>query len=85
MLKIGNKELDRLEKNYPGIGETIRHFEEAMLPVCSRCRSEDTASLQCGIIGRTIHLAGATTKFKLIANGPKPGEYFCNACNEFFD
>jgi class I fructose-bisphosphate aldolase len=34
---------------------------------CSRCapscRSTDTASAGCGIIGRTIHLASATTKF----------------------
>lgn len=85
MLKIDAEGLDRLEKAYPGIGETIRSFEDAMLPECSRCCSMDTGSVQCGVIGRTISLARATTKFKLIANGPKPGRFFCNACNTFFD
>ena len=85
MLKIANKELDRLEKQYRGIARQIRQFENAVLPQCPRCGSKDTADVQCGIIGRTINIAAATTKFKLIPNGPAPGKYFCNACNEFFD
>lgn len=35
--------------------------------------------------GRTIYVAAATTKFKLIPNGPKPVKYFCNAFDEYFD
>jgi hypothetical protein len=38
-----------------------------------------------GIIGRAISIAAATTKFKLIPNGPKPGKYFCYICDKFFD
>ena len=53
--------------------------------MCARCGSTKTAGVHCGIVGRTINLAAATTKFKLIANGPRPGQYFCNACNEFSD
>jgi len=56
-----------------------------VLPQCPRCGSKDTADVQCGIIGRTINIAAATTRFKLIPNGPAPGKYFCNACDEFFD
>jgi len=85
MLTIDKKTFRQLEKQYPGIGETIRGFETATLPNCSRCRSENTAAVGTGLIGRTINIAGATTKFKLIPHGPKPGEYFCNACNEFFN
>ncbi len=85
MLKINKQTLDHIERQYPGNRETILYFEEAKLPACLRCRSEDTADVQCGIIGRTINIAAATTKFKLIANGPKPGRYFCNACKEFFN
>ena len=85
MLKIDKETLERMEKEYPGIRETILGFEEATLPVCSRCGSENTADAQCGIIGRTINIAAATTKFKVIANGPKAGKYFCNTCNEFFN
>ncbi len=84
MLNIDEDNLKRLEKQYPGIVKTILHFEHATLPTCSRCGSEDTADVQCGIVGRTINIAAATTKFKLVPNGPKPGNYFCNACNEYF-
>lgn len=86
MLKIDKERLDHMEKQYPGIVEQILFREEATLPVCSRYGSENTAKVACGIIGRTIYIAAATTKFKLIPNGPKPGAYyFCNTCNEFFD
>jgi hypothetical protein len=84
MLKIDREELDRFEKSYPGIKESILRFENAKLPACPHCGSEDTADVQCGVIGRTMHIAVATTKFRLLM-GAKPGEYCCNACNQFFD
>ncbi len=85
MLKIDKKELDQVEEDHPGIGKTIFYFEEATLPVCSHCGSANTADVGCGIIGRTINIAAATTKFKLIATGPAPGKSFCNTCSEFFN
>lgn len=85
MLKVNLKDLDRWEINYPGIKETILRFENAILPACTQCGSTDTADVQVGIIGRTIHIGAATTKFKLIANGPRPGRFFCNSCNRFFN
>ena len=85
MLNFDEEKLDRLEKDYPGIKEQIYRFEDATLPACPRCGSEDTADVQVGIIGRTIAIAGATTKFHLIPNLPKPGTYFCNTCREYFD
>jgi len=85
MLKINKETLDHIEKQYPGIGETILHFEKATLPVCSRCGSEDTAEVGVGLVGRSINIAAATTKFKLIPNSPKAGKYFCNTCDEFFN
>ncbi len=85
MLKIDKETLNDMEKEHPGIGETILRFDEATLPVCFRCGSENTADVQVGIIGCTIYIAAATTKFVLIPNGPKPGKYFCNTCNEFFN
>lgn len=83
MLKIDKDQLDELERDYPGISDSISRFEEATLPACSHCGSTDTAKVQCGIIGRTISIAAATTRIKLLANGPVPGEYFCNTCNKF--
>jgi hypothetical protein len=85
MLKIDKETLDQMEKSYPGLGETILHYEQAALPVCSRCGSKDTAAVGCGLVGRSMVVAAATTKFKLIPNGPPPGKHFCNTCNEFFD
>jgi len=85
MLKMNKETVDQREKQCRGIGKAKLYFEKATLPVCPRCGSEDTAYVQCGIIGRTTNIAAATTKLKLIANGPKPGKHFCNACNRFFD
>ena len=85
MLKIDKKKLNLLEKKYPGIRKTILGFDKAVLPVCPRCGSDNAADVQCGIIGRTIIIAVATTKIKLIPNGPKPGKYFCNTCEKFFN
>ncbi len=62
-----------------------RRFEAMEVPPCSRCGARDTASVQVGVIGLTIRLAATCRKFKLIPNGPKPGEWFCHACGKFFD
>lgn len=77
--------LDKMERGYPGITSQIRYFEEAELPSCTHCGSNDTANVQIGIIGRTIAIAGMTRKFYLIANGPAPGKYFCRKCRQYFD
>ena len=84
MLKVNEETLQKMEEQHPGIRENIRSFEQATLPACTRCGSSDTADVQIGVIGRTIYIATATTRFKLIPNGPKPGSYFCNACAAFF-
>lgn len=85
MLKIDEATLGEMERQHPGIRQAIMRFESADLPPCPRCTSDDTADVQVGVIGRTIYLGAATTKFKLIANGPKPGQYFCHQCGEYFD
>jgi hypothetical protein len=74
------------EDRYPGITEQLRRFEEAELPSCPHCGSGNTASVQVGVIGRTIYLAASTKKFKLVPNmKDKLGKFFCNACGKFFD
>jgi hypothetical protein len=71
---------------YPGVEEQLRRFKEAELPPCPHCGSSDTASVQVGVIGRTIYLAASTKKFKLVPNmKDKLGDYFCNECGKFFD
>jgi hypothetical protein len=84
VLKVNDKTIDRMEEQHPGIKEQIFRFENAELPPCSHCGSEDTADVQVGIIGRTIYIASATSKFTLIPNGPKPGSYRCNSCKKYF-
>jgi hypothetical protein len=86
MMEDKDKErLAKLERDYPGITRSIRHFEDAELPLCKHCESHDTANVQIGIIGRTIAIAGMTRKFFLISNGPAPGKYFCRKCRQYFD
>lgn len=84
MLTADNEALDRMEAQHPGIREFIRRSEEKSLPACPRCGSANTADVGCGVIGRTITIAAASTTLKLIPNGPKPGMYFCNGCDESF-
>lgn len=84
MLKQTKKQLARWEKQYHGITEQIMRFENAALPPCPKCCSNNTANVQVGFIGRTMKIAAATTKVRFIANGPKPGNYVCNDCNAFF-
>lgn len=59
-------------------------FMRMEVPPCTQCGSPSTASVQVGVIGLTIRLAATCRKFKLIANGPKPGNWFCNSCQQFF-
>ena len=79
MLKVSKSELSKLEKQYPGIGETIAHYESQVLPACMHCGSSDTAVTSCGLVGFSIAVAAATTKVKLFPNG-QGGRVFCNAC-----
>lgn len=65
--------------------EQYRRFTNMEVPPCTRCGSGATASVQVGVIGITIRLAATCPKFKLIPNGPKPGQWFCQSCGKFFD
>jgi len=84
MIKVSNESIECMEKSYPGIKEQIYWFDNQKLPPCPLCKSEDTADVQVGIIGRTIYICCATTKFKLMAN-EKPGKFYCNSCYKFFN
>ncbi len=55
------------------------------LPKCSECGCLDAASVGCGVVERSIAMVAATTRFKLFANGPMSGDYFCNACGKDFN
>lgn len=65
--------------------EQYQRFMKMETPPCTRCGTSNTASVQVGVIGLTIRLAATCRKFKLIPNGPKPGNWFCNSCGRFFD
>ena len=86
MLKVDENTLAEMERQHTGLVKTIMQFENAELPACPHCGSDNTAEVQVGIIGRTLYLASATTKAKLVPNVVnKLGKYFCNACHQFFD
>jgi hypothetical protein len=75
-----------LEDNYPDITEQIRRFAEAELPSCPHCGSENTASVQVGMIGRAVTIAASTPKVKLVPSAKdKLGLYFCNECGKYFN
>jgi len=89
MLKVTPEILKEMEARYPGIQANIMYFENASIPACPVCGSNDTAIIQYGVIGRTISIATATTKCKLFPNANKSTKnkkFYCNKCNHpFFD
>ncbi len=84
MLTVSPNELETLEERYPGIAEQIAAFEAKPLRPCPGCASDDTADVQVGVIGRTMAIATATTKYHLVPNSAT-GAFFCNSCKSFFD
>lgn len=83
MLRVSQETIEHMEISYPGITRQIWRFENMDLPFCPYCGSENTASVQAGIIGRTIYLNLATTKFHLIPNNFDHYTLFCNACGKY--
>jgi len=49
MLKVNQKSLDEMERQYKGIVDTIMYFENAQLPTCSLCASASLAGWQTRI------------------------------------
>ncbi len=83
MLKISKETILQQENMHPGISHQIEYYEHMELPVCPKCNTKDTASVNVGVTARTIFLATATSKFHLQAND-KQGKYYCNVCKEYF-
>lgn len=70
------------EEKWPGYIDMIVHYENAILPLCPYCGSYHTAQVAAGIVKRSMHLAGATTKFRL--NPQRLGRLYCNECEAYF-
>ena len=65
--------------------EILERYNATDVPQCIHCESPDTASVECGIIGLTMALSAKCRKFKLIGNGPKLAEWYCNEYKQFFN
>ena len=85
MLKVNQADLNRFESEYPGIRAEIICFEAAILPRCRRCDSPNTAIVDVGIIARTMTVAAATSKYRLVPKEPRPGKFYCGDCKQYFD
>lgn len=84
MLKVDQEWIDRVDAQRPGFRETVERWDAADLPPCPSCGSAETAKVSAGLVGRSIHLACATTKIRLLPNG-HPADYYCNQCKEYFN
>lgn len=79
-----------MEKNEANISSDeyrenlLKEYQEKCMPHCTVCGSDNTAEVNCGLAGTSIYLATRTQKFHLRANG-KPAQYYCNACQQYFD
>lgn len=84
MVRATSEWMRAAEVAYPGLTEHIEALESLTLPGCPKCGSEESARAACGIVGRSITLAAATTKIRLVSTGPPPAKFYCNACAQFF-
>lgn len=84
MIKISESQFKTYEQNYPGITEQILRYDNRVLPPCVFCGSTDTAVVLRGIVGRTLHLAFATSKVNLNAESGSR-HFYCNTCRQPFD
>ena len=84
MVKVDEGWLRRAEDRYPGFRTRLDYYESLELPTCPQCGSADSAVVSTGLVGRSIHLAGATSKIKLVPNG-HPGDFYCWTCGHFFN
>lgn len=85
MVKINDEWIRQAEIAYPGFKRTLSRYEAMRLPLCPVCQSTNTATVTMGIIGRSISIAAATTKVKLVTNPPAHGHLYCNDCETFFE
>jgi len=83
MKTMDDDSIRELEEQYPGFRRSLDAYESADLPPCPMCASTTTSRVITGLIGRTINLAAATTKVKLVPNGRR-GDFHCEACDHFF-
>ena len=63
----------------------LKRYNALDVPQCIYCESTDTASVECGVIRLTMSLSATCRKFKLIGNGPKPANWYCNSCKKLFN
>ena len=82
-LKVDKAWIRAAERMYAGFRQELDDAESSDIPPCPACGSTNTARVAAGVIGRTIHLAAATTKFKLVPNR-KRADFYCNACDRYF-
>ena len=65
--------------------EILERYNSMEVPTCIHCGSPDTGSVEVGIIRLTMALSANCKKFKLVGNGPKPADWYCNDCGQFFN
>jgi DNA-directed RNA polymerase subunit RPC12/RpoP len=84
MLRVSRTWIDAVDEEYTGFSESVERWEASQLPRCPHCGSDETAKVSAGLVGRSIRLAAATTKIRLLANG-HPADYYCNRCKSYFN
>ena len=84
MVKVNEQWIRAVEQVCPGFRATLNYYESLALPPCPKCGSLNSAIVSAGLVGFSIHLAAATTKFKLLPNG-HPADFHCADCGDFFN
>jgi hypothetical protein len=71
------------DHGYPGLAAQTVRYRQMHLPPCIHCGSSSVKKVEAGVIGRTVTLAALTKQIHLVT-GPKPGEFRCETCGNYF-
>jgi hypothetical protein len=71
------------DHGYPGLAEQAALYRQMVFPPCPHCGSSSVKKVEAGVIGRTVTLAALTKRIHLVT-GPKPGEFRCETCGNYF-
>ena len=85
MIKVDYRVLASMDREHPGLMDSITAYEHIELPRCPRCNSRDTALVHAGVTPRSALIQRATTKFHLTDADLPPGHYYCNHCIYYFE
>jgi hypothetical protein len=86
MITYSPELLATLDREFPGLITSVRHYEKQTHPPCPHpeCASSDTALILTGPDLKTLSITGVTTKCHYSQEPISNKTHHCNSCGENF-